>query len=141
MVARQLLPTVDWPSLARTITAMPQPEPTPRRRWFQFSLRTLLIVVAIGAGLAFAWMNIIEPFRLQREAMVAITKLGGTYKTEDAVGWVRYLDKNAQEVVVVDLADCDRPGEYLPHLLRLPRLKTLVVGGHSVGDEQVAAIG
>jgi hypothetical protein len=37
------------------------PEPKPHRPWYQFSLRTLLIVVAIGAGLAFAWMKLIEP--------------------------------------------------------------------------------
>jgi len=41
---------------------------------------------------------------------------------------------------VVDLADCDRPEEYLPHLARLPKLRTLVVGGHSVGDDEVRAI-
>src|SRR5262245_37902673 len=103
-----------------------------QRRWFQFSLRTLLIVVTIGAGLAFAWMKMIEPYRLQREAMAAITKLGGTYKTEDATGWVRYLDKNAQDVVVVDLANSDEPNEYLPQLVRLPKLRMLVIGGHSV---------
>src|SRR6185369_4628120 len=94
-----------------------------------------------AAGLAFAYAKLVEPYRLQREAMAAISKLGGTYKTEDATGWVRYLDKNAQDVVVVDLADCDKPDEYLPHLLRLPQLRTLVVGGHSVGDEQVAVVG
>ena len=27
----------------------------PRRRWFQFSLRTLLIVVTLAAGLLVAW--------------------------------------------------------------------------------------
>ena len=89
---------------------MPQPRHyRPQRRWFQFSVRTLLIVTAAAAGLAFAWMKTVEPYRLQREAMEAITRLGGSYKTEDATGWVRYLDKNAQDVVVVDLADCDKP--------------------------------
>src|SRR6476661_1008326 len=120
---------------------MPSPQANRPRRWFQFSLRTLLILVAVGAGLAFGYVKTIEPYRLQREAMAVITKLGGTYKTEDATGSVRYLDKNSQDVVVVDLADCDKPDEYLLHLARLPRLRTLVVGGHSVGDEQVAALG
>src|SRR2546421_6910782 len=103
-------------------------EGKPRRPWFQFSLRTLLVVIAAAAGLAFAWAKCVEPYRLQREAMTVITKLGGTYKTEDATGWIRYLERNAQDVVVVDLADCDRPDEYLPQLARLPRLRTLVVG-------------
>src|SRR5262249_38107554 len=98
-----------------------------------------LILVAIVACLAFAYVKIIEPYRLQREAMAAINKLGGSYTTEDATGWIKYLDKNPQDVVVVDLADCDKPDEYLPHLGRLPRLRTLVIGGHSVGDEQLNA--
>jgi hypothetical protein len=42
-------------------------------------------VVAVVAGLAFGWMKTTEPYRLQR-AMTAITKLGGTYKTEDVGG-------------------------------------------------------
>ncbi len=33
----------------------------PRRRWFQFSLRTLLIVVTLAAGLMVAWRVYFEP--------------------------------------------------------------------------------
>jgi hypothetical protein len=123
------------------MAVMSQADDKRRRRWFQFGLRTLLIGVAVVAGLAVAWVKTIEPYRFQRQAMAIITKLGGTYKSEDATGWVRYLDRNAQDVVVVDLADCDKPDEYLPHLVRLPKLRTLIIGGHSVGDEQLAALG
>ena len=35
----------------------------PRRRWFQFSLRTLLIVVTLVAGLLVAWRVYVEPYR------------------------------------------------------------------------------
>jgi hypothetical protein len=136
----ETLDAVDLRPLRQTIASMSGPNP--QRHWFQFSLRTLLILIALGAGVAFVWRQSIErPYRLQREAMAAITKLGGTYTTEEAAGWIRYLDKNAQDVVVVDLADCDRPDEYLPHLARLPKLRMLVLGGHAVGDDQVAAIG
>jgi hypothetical protein len=114
--------------------------PNPRRRWYQFSLRTLLIVVTFVAGFAFAWMRAIEPYRLQREAMAVIGRLGGTYKAEEATGWIRYLDRNAQDVFVVDLANCDKPDEFLPHLARLPKLRTLVLGGHQVEDQQLRAV-
>src|SRR5262245_12034944 len=78
-----------------------QPE-RPQRRWFQFSLRTLLIVVAVVAAVAAAWHHALKPYWLQREAMAAIAKLGGTYKTENAkgwLGWVGYLDDRTQCVV------------------------------------------
>ena len=39
----------------------------PRRRWFQFSLRTLVIVVTLVAGLLLAWRVYVEPYRRQRE--------------------------------------------------------------------------
>ena len=39
----------------------------PRRRWFQFSLRTLLVVVTLVAGLLVAWRVYVEPYRRQRE--------------------------------------------------------------------------
>ena len=47
------------------------------RRWFQFSLRTLLIVVTLVAGLLGAWRAYVEPYRRQRETMALIKELGG----------------------------------------------------------------
>jgi hypothetical protein len=73
---------------------MSSADPKPQRRWFLFSLRTLLILVAVGAGLAFPYVKLIEPYRLQREAMAAITKLGGSYKTEDATGSLAVRSKS-----------------------------------------------
>lgn len=37
----------------------------PKRRWFQYSLRTLLIVVTLAAGLLVAWQVYVEPYRRQ----------------------------------------------------------------------------
>ena len=65
-----------------------------------FSLYTLLIVVAVVAGLAFVWAKSIEPYPLQREAIAAITRLGGTYKAEDAVARAALAAATAQVVYV-----------------------------------------
>ncbi len=54
----------------------------PRRRWFQFSLRTLLIVVTLVAGLLVAWRAYVEPYRRQRETMKLVEELGGRYTLE-----------------------------------------------------------
>ena len=43
-----------------------------RRRWFQFSLRTLLIVVTLVAGLLVAWQVYEDPFRQQREVVKSL---------------------------------------------------------------------
>jgi hypothetical protein len=53
---------------------MPTP---PRRRWFRFSLRTLLLLVAIVA-VGFGWLGVkIRQAHEQRDAVAAIVKLNG----------------------------------------------------------------
>ena len=54
-----------------------EPKSKPRRRWFQFSLRTLLIVVTL-AGCGFGWLgkNVWEARRQQAD-VAAIEKSGG----------------------------------------------------------------
>ena len=56
--------------------------PKSKRRWFQYSLRTLLIVVTLVAGLLVAWRAYVEPYRRQREVMALIKELGVSYRTE-----------------------------------------------------------
>jgi hypothetical protein len=102
-----------------------EPRKKPPRRWFQFGLSTLLAVTALAAGGAMAWRVYVEPYRLQREAMAAVERLGGTYQTA--------LDR----VVEVDVSRCQSPPEYLHHLLALPALEKLAVGGPAFGDEQL----
>ena len=49
--------------------------PKPVRRWYQFSLRTLLLVMTVFA----VWLGIkIHQARQQKQAVAAIEKLGGT---------------------------------------------------------------
>src|SRR5258706_1311785 len=98
-----------------------------RRRWYQFSLRTLLVVLMLAAGGAGVVHILLEPYRRQQEAIAVIKKCFGSYTTEEPARWVRWLDKNVQDVVVADVANCEQPDEYLPHLLRLPKLIKLVM--------------
>jgi len=52
-------------------------QPKSRRRWYQYSLRTLLIVVTL-AGCGFAWLGIrVREAREQAAAVAAISGLGG----------------------------------------------------------------
>src|SRR5438876_10325709 len=43
----------------------------PPRRWFRFSLRTLLIVVMVAAGLAGVWHVVIEPYLARNDPWAA----------------------------------------------------------------------
>src|ERR1700674_3567123 len=55
----------------------PTAAPKPRRRWFQFSLRTLmLLMVVISVGLGFMGRKL-QRVREQRQTVAAIQKLGG----------------------------------------------------------------
>ncbi len=64
----------------------------PRRRWFQFSLRTLVIVVTLVAVLLMTWRVYAEPYRRQREVMMLIEELGGKYTAEtDQPAWILML--------------------------------------------------
>ena len=52
--------------------------PKPRHRWYQFSLRTLLVFVAVG-GIGLGWLGVrLQRARKQKEAVEAILMLGGS---------------------------------------------------------------
>src|SRR2546425_4184129 len=110
----------------------------PRRRsWLRFSLRTLLAVVALATGPLVAWRICIEPFRQQAATMALIEQLGGTYQSEPGgPAWFRRMfgEQHCQNVTHVNLADCDELEKYIDHIARLPRLRTLVVGGREIND-------
>src|SRR6476620_429395 len=65
------------------------PIPKPSRRWFQFGLRTLLLLVAI-ACIGFGWLGYkVRQAERQRETVEAIESLGGRVFHDyelDAVG-------------------------------------------------------
>src|SRR5262245_3809752 len=92
------------------------------RRWYQYGLRTLLALTALCAAGAGALRTYLEPYRRQRQTMGLIEVLHGTYKTAEADAWLRHLyGADLQNVVVVDLADCDNPDAYLPAIATLPK--------------------
>jgi WD40 repeat protein len=94
-------------------------------------LRTLLILaplVAIAAAIGFRYWY---ADYLQRRAIAAVTKLGGT------VVW----DEKQERVIGVELPgreiDDARLRELVPHLKNLPQLQTLMLISNQVGDEGI----
>ena len=52
-----------------------------RLRWFQFRLRTLLLLVTAVAALLLAWRSYVEPYRRQQQTIELVKKLGGRIVT------------------------------------------------------------
>jgi hypothetical protein len=114
-----------------------------KRRWFQFSLRTLLIGVAIVA-IPCAWLGKrIEQKRMEREEVAAIVKLRGSvlYDYQNVYGgkprgpeWLRSVlgDDFFSEVDHVILTGTNAGDTELEHLTALTRFRTLWLGGTKV---------
>ncbi len=119
-----------------------QPDGAPARpRWYQFRLRTLLVVVALVAGLLLGLRFYLQPFRQQRQTMDLVESLGGTYQTAAAERWQAWLlGGDHANLAHINLADCDQPTDYLPAISRLPRLETLIVGGFAFADKDLAEL-
>lgn len=101
----------------------------------------MLALIALVAAVLALWRVCVEPWRRQREAMAAILACGGTVQTSPATAWQRWLfGRDYQNIQQVDLADCDDPDAYIPHLIGLPHLEVLVVGGLSVSDHHIARL-
>jgi hypothetical protein len=128
------------PTLGGDNTRMSQNGTKPRgpRRWLQFSLRTLLVLTALAAGAMLAWRAYVEPYRRQRQTLALVEQLGARCQTEIAPGWLRrILGGDLQNIVLLDLSDCDEPDRYIEPVAALPDVHTLVVGGPAFGDEHL----
>jgi len=105
--------------------------PAPRRRWYQFSLRTLLIVVTISAVPLgwFAWK--VEQGRRHRAVIAWVEMMGG--RVESGGGWAESWF--GLDVAYVDLSNT-QVGDLSP-LAELENLEVLYLENTPVSDEQV----
>ncbi|MCY2990029.1 MAG: hypothetical protein NTY19_19470 [Planctomycetota bacterium] len=123
----------------------------PGRRWFQFSLRTLLVLMlAVGCG--FGWLDSrIKTTRDERESIKTIHELGRCVSymstsgdlVQTSVAWVGKLlgeDLSYLDVVGVDLRDTQVTDAGLEHLRGLTQLIFLDLANTQVTDKGVAEL-
>ncbi len=120
--------------------AEPQPAaPKPKLRWFQYSLRSLLLVMLL-ACLGMSWVAVKrQKARRQKAAVAAILKLGGQVRYDyqlDAAGkpikasppaatwWRELLGGDSFDRVVEVWVNSDAP---LEHVEQLPDLESLIL--------------
>jgi predicted negative regulator of RcsB-dependent stress response len=113
----------------------------PKRRWYQFSLKTLLVVLTLlclGPGGYVAYEQ--RKAREQKAAVEAIEKLGGKVETNNKVPgrspMLRQIlgDESVGNVVSVTLNDTDVTDAGLVHLSGLKGLKHLSLNKTQVTD-------
>jgi hypothetical protein len=96
-----------------------------------------LIGVALVAVLVAVYRQL-HPFLAQQRTLELVEELGGSYQTVASESWERWLfGKTSQNIVLVDLGDCDEPHAYLRQIAALPRVETLAVGGPTFGDAEL----
>jgi Leucine-rich repeat (LRR) protein len=104
--------------------------PGTRRRWFQFRLRTLLVMTVLtGTGLT-AIRIPLQRARAQQHAVKAILNMGGTIDYSDQYSWPEWLrislgDELGKNVSAVYLADKTLAEADLMHVQAFPQLTSL----------------
>jgi hypothetical protein len=107
----------------------------PKRRWFQFSLRTLLLLVLFcGAGLGLLGRKLEQTrrhIRTRRRAVAELNKLGARlrYAREQRVWLARLLGDRLDPVVHVEVRGPAVTDRSLEHLKGLEQLEELGLDG------------
>ncbi|MFC1596696.1 leucine-rich repeat domain-containing protein [Planctomycetota bacterium] len=111
-----------------------------KRRRFQYSLRTLLVVMLL-VSIGMSWLAVRRHrVRRQREAVEAIKELGGRVQSEEGTQvppWLRELlgdDFFFLKVHTIDLNATPVTGARLEHLKGLKYLRMLDLNGTQVTD-------
>ena len=112
--------------------------PKPKLRWFQFSLRTLLVVVTLCA-IPCSWLAVkMQKAKREQEAAAAFKTLGGgvAWSAPSGPVWFRTLigDDIFIHVELLDLGDTTVTDAELEYLMELSQLQTLTLWKTKVTD-------
>ena len=111
----------------------------PKRRWFQFSLRTLLIVVTVSAA-SLGWVGWkLEQGRRERAAIAWVEEMSGSvgFDFQEEKGWWKEWTGKWFGGSVRKVYLNDRPVSNLSPLARLKGLKWLDLTSTQASAEQV----
>ncbi len=114
-----------------------------RLRWFQFSLRTLLLLTLVLAVLLATWKTSVQPYVAQKRAADKLAKIGA--EIELAPGepsWMRSLlgEAYTMDVVMVRLEGKEFADRDLAPLADLPQLQRLFLDYVPITDEGLKQI-
>lgn len=120
---------------------------TPRRRWFQYSLRTLMVAMAV-VGVGFAWLALQVKLALdQRGAVKSLEAAGAVVKFGEPRLWLarsEWLRSLLGDEAMFDVEDVSAWNESefsddeMAHLRTLTTLKILYLDNTQVTDESLA---
>jgi hypothetical protein len=116
---------------------MPSQESRPYR-WYQYRLRTLLLLIALTAVGISVFQAYIEPFRAQRRAAEHLASLGAQIEYRPgAPAWLRAIagEDRFLDVVMVHLERRRFDDDDLAVLADLPRLERLYLASTPLTDE------
>jgi len=100
----------------------------------------LLAVVTLACAVLFGWRMLIRPYQVQRQWMNKFSRIGATCQTRAGGNPLLRIvmgDELFQDIIQLDVSDCDDPNLYLAQVERLPHLSTLTVGGSEFTDNHL----